>query len=207
MSAPYAGADSFPATIPVLDDADPPAASTWAPAYEGLADRTTYLKARTDQQYVAGDRIVQPVYMQPAYTADWAEQSVLTLPLGISQINVTGHLALLVPVSWIPKQGAVITGFGMIIHPVTGHSAYPIGTMPRIRLLRTDTAVTSAPTVVGDVTDATATQVAYEAPHQVNLTGLSETTSAFYAYHLVIIGEDGANAMTGMRLVQLFLDL
>lgn len=43
MSNPYAGADTFPATIPVLDDGDPPVAATWAPALEGLADRTVFL--------------------------------------------------------------------------------------------------------------------------------------------------------------------
>lgn len=45
MSAPYAGNPAlYPATIPVLDDADPRAAATWAPAIEGLADRTAHIK-------------------------------------------------------------------------------------------------------------------------------------------------------------------
>jgi hypothetical protein len=46
MGTPYAGADSFPGTVTVLDDGDPPEAATWAPALEGLADRTKYLLNR-----------------------------------------------------------------------------------------------------------------------------------------------------------------
>lgn len=49
MSSNYAGNPaSFPATIPVLDDGDPPEAGTWAPALEGLTDRTANLDDRLD---------------------------------------------------------------------------------------------------------------------------------------------------------------
>ena len=45
MSSTYAGTDVFPATITIPDDGDAATASSVNAAFEGLADRTTYLKA------------------------------------------------------------------------------------------------------------------------------------------------------------------
>src|SRR5215472_15567724 len=53
MSTPYAGVNNFPATIPVPADSDPPNASLFSTPYEGLADRTTWLKNRVPQLFEA----------------------------------------------------------------------------------------------------------------------------------------------------------
>jgi hypothetical protein len=52
MSSTYAGANTFPATITVLDDGDAANAASVAPALEGLADRTAYLQTRTGSRRV-----------------------------------------------------------------------------------------------------------------------------------------------------------
>lgn len=47
MSSQYAGdPNSFPTDFTILDDSDPPTASTWNIAYEALGDRSAYLYAR-----------------------------------------------------------------------------------------------------------------------------------------------------------------
>jgi hypothetical protein len=46
---PYAGSDSFPATVDLIDDSDPPNAANFDTAHEGALDRTIYLKNRVYQ--------------------------------------------------------------------------------------------------------------------------------------------------------------
>lgn len=46
MSTTYAGTATYPATITTPDDGDPANVLSVNPAFEGLADRTAYLKAR-----------------------------------------------------------------------------------------------------------------------------------------------------------------
>jgi hypothetical protein len=47
MGTPYNGADNFPVSVTIPSDGDNDEAATFNPAYEGLADRTVWLKNRT----------------------------------------------------------------------------------------------------------------------------------------------------------------
>src|SRR5262245_44010534 len=46
MSSTYAGANAYPTDITIPDDGDAADVNSVNPAFEGLADRTTYLAAR-----------------------------------------------------------------------------------------------------------------------------------------------------------------
>lgn len=87
MSNPYAGADDFPATIPVLDDADPPEAATWAPALEGLADRTVYLLAR---QFPGGIVSVAHTEQTPASETTVLENGIDDSGLYVNLASMSG---------------------------------------------------------------------------------------------------------------------
>lgn len=188
--------------VVVVDDGDPASQSAWRDADEPLANRTHFLRRRT-YGGEAGDYLEQPLVLQPGFS-DWAVQQVLALPLGISQTNATGHLALIIPLTNLPKNGKIVEA-GMIIQPDSGHS-FPIGQMPRLRIYRTDPGSSSAPTVVADVTDATPSG-SYENPHAVVETGMTEVIAhdSGARYHAVITGEDAGNAQTGLVVTSLYV--
>jgi hypothetical protein len=84
MATPYAGADTFPATIDVLDDGDAASASgIGAAAFEALADRTEYLKTRLEMFAGLGglwsDTGTALIVTSTAPTANYTKVSEVTM--------------------------------------------------------------------------------------------------------------------------------
>lgn len=104
----------------------------------------------------------------------------------------------------LPKKG-VLTSVTAMLAGTAGHAGLP-GTMPKIDLFRQDTGSTGAPTSLGSTTDTAANAAAYETPHAVAITGLSEAFEhdSGNAYYVRVTGEAGANALAGLALLRLF---
>lgn len=84
----------------------------------------------------------------------------------------------------------------------SGHGALP-ATMPTFALYeRTIAGVGSPPTLIGTVTDTSATTGAYETPHLLTLTFAERAILASTQYLFVITGEAGANSKVGLEVYQ-----
>jgi hypothetical protein len=103
MSTLYAGADTYPTDIAVLDDGDDAsAAGIGAAAFEGLADRTTYLKARLTK-FVSGygfwsdDGSANPIATSVSPAAVYTKVSEVTMtglvPADLLDIDADIHVA------------------------------------------------------------------------------------------------------------------
>lgn len=89
MSTLYAGANTFPATIAVLDDGDAAdAAGIGAASFEGLADRTKYLKARHDMYASNGGLWTNDGSSNPIATST-APTAVYTKVAEVTMVNLT----------------------------------------------------------------------------------------------------------------------
>ncbi len=75
-----------------------------------------------------------------------------------------------------------------------GHGASLPGTLPNIRLRRRDPETGVATTISGPTTDTSASAAAYDVPHDVTLSGLTEVSTG-QPYFVTIEGETGANSV------------
>ncbi len=74
-----------------------------------------------------------------------------------------------------------------------GHAGLP-ASLPTITFRRGDPETGNATTISGPLTDPSASQAAYDVPHDVTISGLSETSTG-QRYFVDIDGESGANAI------------
>lgn len=97
MPTPYAGTNTFPATVDVVDDGDAASASgIAAPALEGLADRTIFLRDR--------DRVV------------WADGRFSTVDSATNSTSFSGDLT-----NYGFDLGALEVGDVITFHAIVGH--------------------------------------------------------------------------------------
>lgn len=122
----------------------------------------------------------------------------------IEQVNVTDAGGVLF---WVPTvMTCKITAVRMAWKGAPAHANLP-GTMPKIELLRFNSN-SNTYTSIGSQTDPSGATVAYQANHNVDLTGLAEVVSSQnYWYYLSITGEAGANALQGSFLSGLWVYL
>lgn len=189
--------------VVVTDDGDPASQSAWREADEPLADRTFFLRKRV-YAAEATDKMLQALVV-PRDQADWDTLQSTAAPLGVAQNNAAGHLPLFIPVVHLPKNGKIVE-IGMTIDPAGSHAGLP-AQQPRLRLYRTDTGSSSAPALVATAQDAQGTVGAYELPHSVAATGLTEVVAhdSGNAYHFEITGEDSTNALAGMKVTSVWV--
>ena len=207
MSSPYAGDDTlYPATIPVLDDADltAPAAAAWAPALEGLADRTAYLAAR-----LTGTQVVVPMNPCNLYglsnegggAADrFLFASTASLGMGWLQADVTDAGALVFHLNPALPFKCKITSVE-VRFACLNQAGLP-GTMPQITLTRSDSAAMATPVAMGTKVDPS-NEAVFESSHivyldcDVDLTPTEDIdydSAADVQYFLAVNGQTGANA-------------
>lgn len=141
----------------------------------------------------------QPISIEPFWTSgtmpDW-------LPAGIGTSVATilgpiGRFHIKIP------HGQGLTAVRVSIAGVAGHSAFPGGkpaNMPTL-IVYSVASADGTPTSLGSQTDTSATAAAYEAWHDLTVSGISHTanrsTSRIIAY---FTGEFGANSILGMAI-------
>jgi len=97
-----------------------------------------------------------------------------------------------------PPHNSTLSAVSARLVPDTGVHANAPATMPTVALVRVQRTGGSNTLSIGSVTDPTnSSGAAYEAAHQVNLTGLSATIDrTTYDYYVVVTNESGANSHT-----------
>lgn len=105
-----------------------------------------------------------------------------------------------------------ITGYGAVIAPSAGHVGLP--TSPTVTLVRRS--MLSLPdvpwTILGTSSDSSASVAAYQTPHLVGVSGLTEfsfpvSKSVAYRWGLSIVGETGANYVGGLMVLSVYFEV
>jgi hypothetical protein len=196
-------------TVAKFNDGEAANASSVRIATEPLADRTFFLRKRV-LGAESSEQILQPLVLQDS---SWASTATASEAWGISKNSaiatsilqrfLTAHVNLWMPALRVPKIGK-ITGFGMLIKPAAGHGGVAPNTMPQIKLHRQPYS-SSAPTLVGTATDATAGG-SYENAHPVEVaSGLTEMIDATRQYYFEIRGEEGGSAQLLLAVLACYL--
>ncbi len=151
-----------------------------------LANQGYFLKNR-----LPGADAAVPVLLNPTprlyVGTDWITRSIVP----IQQAAVTADI-LYVP--WTPPPKGTLTRIDLLVtglFATTTHAALP-GTMPTLQALSFDLE-TNTRTDLGTVSDPSASKAAYEVPHLISITGLTEDIEG-KAIDLILNGEQGANA-------------
>lgn len=93
-------------------------------------------------------------------------------------------------------HGATLTQVYVRVLPSAGHGGLP-GTMPVVSVIRH---AMPAHTSLGSATDNSANVGAYEAVHNISVSGLSVSVDrSLYRYSVRLAGESGANFVAGMQ--------
>jgi hypothetical protein len=193
---PYAGNDVFPASITIPTDGDDYVAATYAPADEGNADRTRWLKNRAGDYRVVGVPNVYDVVYDDVLgftNTSWAD-TVLT-PAHATTLTTVPAAALLVD-DWLDvifagtgsftpgsasalnqgwlalvRNGALISGANALYAPGAINSNIIIFTAPIV--LKAKIHVTAAVDQVFGITgkiDHSATQVEFRGSWSISIT-------------------------------------
>jgi hypothetical protein len=185
------------ATVVKPSNGDPVEQAAWRDADEPLADRTFYLAQRLAGAE-AGDivRARSHALVTNAFAVSatdqplWQQTSTPASPAAIFEVAA-------------PKKGVIVAAT-MIISPASGHAGMP-GTLPSIGLRRRQQSALGAPDILGNQTDPSGGLGAYETVHSVTLSGLSVPIEKLDRYFLRIGGEEGANSITGLLLLDAYL--
>lgn len=205
MSSEYAGADTYHATVTVVDDADPPVAASFAAGLQDVADRTAYLKGTSDTSETALARLAEVVVgysTTKRVRGVWCEtiNAALTLSGGGAVVHHAGppastyqHVARFA----IP-EGTVIT---RIVVPSRGfgYTSLPAA-MPFARLYRIADGQETAE-LIAEFTDPAASVAAFNLYH-LNYSGapghMSHEVDPDYSYFLTLYTGNGGTT-TGVN--------
>lgn len=108
--------------------------------------------------------------------------------------------------------GSKITGVYAYVAN-TNNTTLPVGTMPILTLKKNVYSVGAASdpgtydSTVASQADTTAVVATYKLMHKIAITGLSETVAEDVVYRVMLEGETGANATTGLNLATIVVTL
>lgn len=163
-----------------------------------------------DADYLLLDGAAWPTFSSARSVTSWAppfnaqhdpasfEATLAAALVQVSSLAVV-HYFLTFPVD------AVISAIRLPVYRSSGGSGLP-GTMPNISLDYITTL--GALTNVGSATDTSANEAAYEAFHNISITGLSHTVAAGRRYILTLTGDSASSsASDGLNIYPPFVDL
>jgi hypothetical protein len=163
-----------------------------------------------DADYLLLDGTGWPTFSSARSVTSWAppfttqhdpasfEATLAAALVQVSSLAVV-HYFLTFPVD------AVISAIRLPVYRASGGSGLP-GTMPNISLDYITTL--GALTNVGSATDSSANEAAYEAFHNISITGLSHTVAASRRYILTVVGDSASSsASNGLNIYPPFVDL
>lgn len=193
--------ETWTSPLSAVADGDAVNAATWLAAIQGYANRLKFIGARLYGS--AADVMPVPLVCLNALTTSWFYgQNLGALTTGVAQQATGSAFVAIFELPLLKK--ATLTNVRVVLVGAAAHPALP-ATMPKIRLYRQATGVNTAPVQIGsDATDGSASTAAYQAAHEVALTGLSETIGVGYRYLLWVYGETGANALPGLTVNDIY---
>lgn len=206
MSSNYAGTATYPATVPVTDDADPRnTTAVLAASAEALADRTAFLKGKGGAPANGGTISVPLIGLEQgvSYTG-------LTSGSGtgytLDGVHIRFRLkdnAFRVPATFaVPRlSSGYIFSLNVVIAPDVGHGALP-ASMPTISLYGVDP-LTGAILSTDSLTDSSGTVIAYETQHTLTVTPTLAAMSA-RQYYVYFGSEAGVDARTDLIIKAIY---
>jgi len=211
-----AGNADFGTGLPVPSNGDDSA--DWFPqliaAYQQLADRSQAL-AQLSGAAMSGGGSTRKILV-PIVAAVLNSGSIFTYVASSGahywqQTSVAGVGGLRFEVPQLPI-GATIAGvYAWVANDA--NTTLPVGTMPALLLTKNVYSVGSAAdpgtydATVGSASDATAVVATYKLMHKNAITGLTEVVAQDVIYRIMLTGETGANAATGLNLAAIFIEL
>lgn len=194
-------------TTPLVDlaDGDLIDGAAFLAAQQGVGNRTEYLRKKVFASE-AGENINVPLTPMPQSTVRWEWNSHASGGWGLQQNSAAS--AYICALELPQPKVATLTDIIITLAGQTGHAGDPPATtMPRVQLYRQSRTSTAAPTLVGTVTDATATSAAYEVAHSISITGLSEALlhDGGNRFYLELRGETGGNAIGGLTILDILM--
>lgn len=119
--------------------------------------------------------------------------------VGYAQDGVGTAGAVKIPIR-VP-HGVTLTAVAVYLDAAGGHGALP-ATMPSVSVRRCDPTQAGVDvSTLGTSTDGSANVAAYEVPHAVTVSGLTEVVDrTLYGYAVRVTGETGANSAVGLLL-------
>lgn len=217
MSSPLTETNSYDATVVAPDVGDPMAIGPLRTAMGSLANRTKNLDARVNaigsspNTWTAAQTF-DDVTISGTNKVKLAARSITRVQQLIVSANEVSFLAdtegsylqqgafgyLAAPVR-IP-HGATLTAVALIVQGASGHAALPTA-KPSMAMKSMSTA--GAVVTIGSTpTDPSGTVAAYEAVHQITLSGLNEVidrvTKRYFVY---LTGEGGTNFIAGYKVL------
>ncbi len=195
--------DTFTDPAQAIADGDALNGANFLTMMQGAANRAAYLRKRIHGATV-GDPIRFPLIVLPvtgASAGKWGWMAAGSAG-ALFQNDVTTNYPLYLELTH-PKD-VTLTTITAVLCGAAGHGALP-SPMPKLWLYRQDPGSSGAPTLVGSMLDASASTGAYQVPHAVTISGLSEnlTHDGGQRYFVKIDGEGNTNGVIGLGLLNL----
>jgi len=207
----YTGSATLHETIRQIEDGDERDGANLAAAGEDNHDNFLWLRERVGGAGGTPQVKVIPVEQLWGVEAYWAlDTSEVTRPMHQLQVGHSYHCQVEIT-PFLPYFGQ-ISGIYARLRGAPLHSALPgAGDMPEISLCSRSLLAASnvAVTVVDTAADAAASLEAFEAVHQMGTT-LADGAAPLGGstrYWLRVVGEAGANALAGLKIDCLFVEV
>lgn len=201
--------NTYTAPIVVPADGDVEAAAGILASFQGLANRTEFLRNRVRAAYVTGQE-----YEVPLVGATFSSNFISNAS-GVYQQSVVTSAGSLKFRLDPPQAGAHITGIRARVLPAVTGRAAPPATLPALTLYSTAIALagTSIPvgTVVATVSGTYANTAAYEQIWDIStvtagaLPATIASGTPAVAYRLEFTGETGTNSVVNLNLIGLYV--
>lgn len=202
----YNPLDTFPETVPVLDDGDEPEAASWAPSIEAVANMAKWLKNRIP----GGNLAYVPVPLAPAdrglSTDRFKFQQITNVGLGQVQVDVTDQGALfwgldLPAIAEIDQVRATLCCDSQGSLPAGGG-------MPILGFMRENISTKVSPTVYTQV-DTSADIATFNAVHVITLDlptvqiyAQDDPALNVFRFYVFFNGQSGGGATNGKLILK-----
>lgn len=160
--------------------------------YDNTGALTLTIDGETGQILFPDESILRTPFLNFFAASGWTVDgngSAVNSSIGAT---IVGHVLELVP-------GATLTEIHVWVKPAGAHVGLP-ATMPSWTLYEGDSSTETAALLHGPVTDSSADVTAYELLHAISATGLSIAPDPERRAVLVFDAENGANALTGLEV-------
>lgn len=177
-------------TIDSVQDGDPPNETDFRATSDQLADNLGYLHApltgSSRRRAVTG-----------AWRYDTAHFKADSTFGGVASLTAVSH-SLVIDID--PPHGAILGAVGVIFKGGSGHGGTLPQFPPQVLFCRTPIDGSGGFTVIHSFTD-NISGGSYETQHRVECTMTETIDRDTYAYHMMIVNEDGTNAFDDLRII------
>lgn len=189
--------DSYDASVSVPAGGDPRTAASVDGAFQALVNRTTNLR-KGIPGVAASAAVIMPIALDATLSGQFGLSGAFVVQTSTASAGVVTYTLRRLPALgtitaleiWLSGQNPPAIAAAGAAH----HAALP-ATKPTFALFKADLGTNPAAVQIGGtITDPSASVAAYETPHYISITGLSEVIDITKIYQVSFTGETGANA-------------